>query len=197
MRFNGRATTDAQELAALVVADGASGGFIKDSERATAAQARAGASTSAVLTPSNFADAAAFRAYLSTNQTGIADVTATLVAVDTEVADIGGLFAASLWTPPAGRRIFFRGQVLWATTNFTVADGINIYIYKNGTAGTLMAAIQGNIAIPGSNYQQVACTDLPNGTDTYGLYVAGDTTGAGAMTLIAGAAITFCEGWQL
>lgn len=32
MRFNGRATTDAQELAALVAADGSTGGFLKDSD---------------------------------------------------------------------------------------------------------------------------------------------------------------------
>lgn len=32
MRFNGRATTDAQQLTALVAADGTAGGFIKDSE---------------------------------------------------------------------------------------------------------------------------------------------------------------------
>ena len=32
MRFNGRATTDAQALTALVAADGTTGGFIKDSQ---------------------------------------------------------------------------------------------------------------------------------------------------------------------
>lgn len=38
MRFNGRATTDAQELAALVTADGATSGFVKDSEVSTFAR---------------------------------------------------------------------------------------------------------------------------------------------------------------
>lgn len=47
MRFNGRATTDAQELTALVAADGTSGGFIKDSQATAAGLSVLGAADAA------------------------------------------------------------------------------------------------------------------------------------------------------
>jgi hypothetical protein len=47
MRFNGRATSDAGQLAALVAADGSSGGFIKDSEASAAGLSMLGSASAA------------------------------------------------------------------------------------------------------------------------------------------------------
>lgn len=70
MRFNGRATTDAQALTSLVAADGTSGGFIKDSQAgnlpATATNDSASAGNLGEFISSTVLDAA--QVSLTTNQ---------------------------------------------------------------------------------------------------------------------------------
>lgn len=89
----------------------------------------------------------------------------TKLTFSTELFDTGNRFAASTWTPPAGRPVMLIGHM----TIPTVANSqALISIYKNGAEfkrGT--QAITPTIDNVGVH---VSCIDVPNGTDTYDLW---------------------------
>lgn len=178
------------ELTALVAADGSSGGFVKDADRATDADARAQTSTTAVLTPANLAGRASFSAHKNAvNQTGVADGATVKVTMDTEVFDVGGLYdaAQSRWTPPAGR---IRLSARIAATGVKASGGIQAYIYKNGALlrlGSYFPLQTGN--------SSVSCLDVANGTDYYELYAYADATTT--VTLVGVINATYFEGEQI
>lgn len=122
-----------------------------------------------------------------TNQTGITSAGFTKVTFSTEVWDVGGYFAASTWTPPAGK---YR---VTACCEFTGASGVDAellitLIYKNGVAHRQFSQRRS-----GTNEQSVLVSvDVEaNGTDTFEVYVFKGGAGAGTING-ATAATWFC-----
>lgn len=172
--------TPAETLTQIVAADGTTLGFVKDSDRATDAEARAKASTTAVLTPANLAGIASFKANKGgSDQTGVTAAQFTAVTFGTEVYDVGSLFASSAWTPPAGKV-----RLTAVVTFASVDDGAcQCAIYKNGGL-----FINGSYAAQFSNAGRSVATgtDSANGTDVYTVQANAAATGtydiSGAIT---------------
>lgn len=108
----------------------------------------------------------------STDQTGIADSTATLITFSTARFDIGAHFSSNAWTPPAGlvalqASLFIGGTV--AAGNLGAVS-----IYKNGSplaqgeapASTVFNGAQASVSV----------RDVANGTDSYSVYGYLDTS---------------------
>lgn len=161
---------------------------------ATAAQALAAAVATVPLAPSNLADAACFRAHKNgTDQTGVADFTDTLVTFGTEVYDVGGLFASSRWTPPAGRKVRLSAQ---ARITGTIGTGNYCYIaiFKNGAVLAVGVPV---VAIALNDHSvSVSCEDAPIGADYYEAFVFVDTV-SGTATVNGSTASTSFSGAQI
>ena len=124
----------------------------------------------------------------ATNQTGITSATNIKVTYSTEEWDIGGYFASSTWTPPAGR------YQLTAAAAFTNANGvdnelISNMIFKNGAVFKATYFDRGSTGTIGSI---ISCIVEANGTDTFDHYV--NKGGAGDGTLSGGVADTWFQG---
>lgn len=186
MRFNGRATTDAQALLALVGADGSSGGFVKDADRATDAEARAQSSSVKVLTPANLAARASFSAVSATNQS-VATGTTTKVNFATVGWDTAPWYNNStMQAAPAGK---VRLSASIYATGATAATAFGVYLYKGGVLYRTLAGAPvtsaGDIIVSGS------CLVDSNGSDLYDIRVNGTT--AGSITLQSGFCVFECE----
>lgn len=72
----------------------------------------------------------AFRAYASTNQTGIVTGTATKLTLDTEVFDTNNNFASSRFTPTVAGYYQINGIVTMQST--TTNQAVGALIFKNG-----------------------------------------------------------------
>jgi len=194
MRYNNRAYTDQQILTTLVAVDGASGGFIKDADRATDDETRSQVSTSKVLTPSNLAGAASFKTTLSANQTGIATATATKLAFNTESWDTGSFFDTTnnRWTPPAGK-VALQAKISFTGT-WAIGNTVFLMLYKNGSL--LEHAVPFWASVANAMRCHGVWVDSANGTDFYEAYVQA-TIDSGTGTVSNVAANSNFAGWQL
>lgn len=105
----------------------------------------------------------------SSNQTGIATNTDTLLTWGTEVYDNGSFFASSLWTPPAGLVAISAGAYS-TSANIDTGDDITISLYKNAASykvGNKSKSVAASTTISSLGTWQ----DSANGTDTYGIWV--------------------------
>lgn len=163
---------------------------------AVASDVRAGTSSTLAMTPASNASAV-FKAYRTTDQTGIADATYTKIVFNTEVADVGGWYDNTTnyrWTPLSTRPVeIFVNGVLSGT--FTAGNLAFVALYKNGSLfqnGTGAQAVAAN-----SNSSTVLAVDVPNGTtDYYEAYAFIDTT-AGTGTLVGNIQSSNFQGHQL
>lgn len=114
----------------------------------------------------------------------------TKLTFSTEAFDVGGYFASSTWTPPAGKPVLLAGAV---TLTAAVATLMTVAIIKNGAEYKRGTMIFGS----GSSAQvvNVSCLDFPNGTDTYELH-AFQNTGASQNT-VATSNLTYFQGTTL
>jgi hypothetical protein len=142
---------------------------------ATNAQTQAGVLSTVPVTPLNLANRAMFSVHKGgTDQTGIVSNTPTLITWSTEANDVGGYFASSKWTPPAGGVRL--NASLFISAGLTVSTLTILYIYKNGAAWKQFLTYG---AISESNGVSVTANDVANGTDYYEvyLYMPSATTG--------------------
>ncbi len=118
---------------------------------------------------------ACFSAHATADQTGIADITLTQILFGTEAFDVGGHFASSAWTPPAGKVVLIFNTVI--TGDITASTLTSRLIFKDGSllaqsnlpalstqAGGQIVAVD---TASGSNvYTAIAYVDLNSGTGT-------------------------------
>lgn len=147
--------------------------------------------TNITAASASFNGPAAFTAYNSASQTGIASATATkLTGLTTESYDIGSFYDApnSKWTPPVGR-VTISGCATF-TAGIAAGATVALQLWKNGayfkSIGTASAPTNLITGACGST------TDVANGTDYYELYVYAD--GAGTKTVINGPISTYFSG---
>jgi hypothetical protein len=160
---------------------------------ATDTQARAQASASTVLSPSNLAARASFSANKNAvAQTGIADNTLTKVTFTNEDFDTGGFYDAtnSLWTPPVGG-IRISASVL-VTGTLSAAASFTLAVYKNSAVYKVFRGINGAT--------ETGCTgtaiDIANGSDYYEIYILVRTS-AGTGTVSGSVVSSFFQGEQI
>ena len=82
------------------------------------------------------ANTPAFEAYLSSDQTGVSDNSATKVEIDTELFDTDGCYDNSTnyrFTPTTAGKYFVYASVNGKTDNAAYLTHMNLYIYKNGS----------------------------------------------------------------
>jgi hypothetical protein len=122
-----------------------------------------------------------------TDQTGIVDATITALTFGTEAYDRGGFFASNVWTPPAGLVVLKAGVIATGTLDTTNPSGL--IITKNGATFKL----QNNAQAAGVFGGALACSDIANGSDVYGVSVSINTA-AGTATATGAAANTWFMG---
>lgn len=145
-------------------------------EIATDSEYVAKAAADKSLVPSNLAALPTVHAHK--NGTAQASITSTAdikLTFSTESWDIGGYFASSTWTPPAGK-VRISAQAFFGTTNAVNGELIQIKVYKNGAA--VHRQLQYRV---GTSFQTIAISVLEtaNGTDTFEIYVNKGGTGDG------------------
>lgn len=142
------------------------------------------------LKVATFTGTPAFRAHKNgSDQTGIADNTATTLTLGTEAYDIGGYFASNGWTPPAGK-ISMSARVHLTGTAAAGSQGI-ITILEAGVA-VAQANFYGGANQVGMGINFETTTD---GTKTYTVQVQFDVS-SGTVTALGGATLTyFCGHW--
>lgn len=126
------------------------------------------------------------------NQTGIADVTATKVTFTTEVSDAGGYYDAanSKWTPPAGN-VMIQGQLV-AQGTFAAGVGHAVFLYKNGAADSsivVYSTVANQVIMP------FAFIAAANGADYFEIYVYIDTS-SGTGTVEGSTGNSYFKGAQ-
>jgi hypothetical protein len=121
------------------------------------------------------------------DQTGIADVTPTLVTWSTEVYDIGGFFSSNTWTPPAGK--IFLHAALYITGTITAGALGVCYIYKNGSPFKQGPAVAGTNFAPTS----VSIEDVAGGSDAYTVFAYIDVS-ASTGTVNGGTDLSYFMG---
>ena len=136
--------------------------------------------------------AASFSAHNNAVAQSIPNAAFTKLTFSTEDFDTGALFAASAWTPPAGKPVMLAG--VYTSAASVAAAQMTVAVYKNGAEfkrGTEIAA-----AGVGTTGSSVTCIDIPNGTDVYELWafqgtgVAQNTNGAASRTYFQGTTLT-------
>lgn len=157
-------------------------------EIATNAEWLAMTATDKAVVPSNLAAKPTFLGDKNAvDQTGITSTVATKVTAATEQWDIGGYYASSTWTPPAGKyRV--HGQATFTAANGVDNELLLALIYKNGSAHRYTANKRG-----GTTAETVVINALvtANGTDTFEFYVRKDGAGDGTLSGIV-AETFFC-----
>lgn len=130
---------------------------------------------------------ACFKAHKNaSDQTGVADNTATQVTFGTEVYDIGGFYASNAWTPPAGK-IRLTASVLVSGT--TVGSIGAIFIQKDGADLT-----QSNFQTPnGGGTLFVTVDDVCTGSNAYTVKASLDVS-AGTVTFSGLVRCTYFSG---
>lgn len=126
-----------------------------------------------------------------TNQS-IPSGTVTSLTLGTTAFNVGSYFAASAWTPPAGRLVEMTGT---CSMTLTGSGAIYAAIFKNGVEFKRGAQVGfSGFAAVGAG-MSVCALDLPNGTDVYTLQVfqntgsAMNTNGAASLTWFQGTTI--------
>lgn len=147
---------------------------------ATDAQTRTGTATGVVVQPSNLTARGGFSATKSGSQTGIVDVTDTVLTFDTETYDVGSWFTANAWTPAAGLVSLTCNTLITGTLDATASAVM--YIRKNGTSIAANYNAQPIAAVG----LALAAQDTANGTDAYTCVVninvtSGTSTATGAI----------------
>lgn len=147
---------------------------------ATQTEVNAGASATVIVSPSTLAGRPSFSVHK--NGTQQSDLTGggvfTKVTYSTEAWDIGGYFANSTWTPPAGKYLITAAHV-WTTTNAVADELLAIAIYKNG-ADIKQSFLYRTSTSTATNWM-TALVDA-NGSDTFEIYAYKGGTGTGALS---------------
>lgn len=136
------------------------------------------------------ASAASFSAHNNGVNQSIPNNVLTKLDMSTEVFDTGNCFAASRWTPPAGKPVMLTGAMAMVTA---INSLTTVAVFKNGVTfkrGAMLSApnVTTEVAV-------VTCIDIPNGTDYYELF-GFQTTGAASSTN-GGATLTYFQGTTL
>jgi hypothetical protein len=134
---------------------------------------------------------ASFSAHNNGVAQSIPNVTFTKLTFSTKAYDVGSKFATSTWTPPANRVVQMTGAVFFGAS--VAGTVITVSVYKNGVEYKRGSSlVSGGTA---ATSVSVACQDIPNGTDTYELWVyqstgaAQNTNGAASLTYFQGTSI--------
>ena len=93
-----------------------------------------GAVTSVKTTGVGGANTPAFFAYLSADQTGLSDDTATKININTEVLDTDNCFASNKFTPTTAGKYFLYACINLDSGNYSQLRACEVYIYKNGSS---------------------------------------------------------------
>ena len=116
------------------------------------------------------------RAYLGTDQTGIASGVATKVLLDTEMWDIGSNFASYKYVCPVTGYYSAKWGVYGQTTDGAITHGLS-YLYKNGVLARYGSYFQAEAA--GDSFISIGCDDVYCAAADYlELWGLGVTTGA-------------------
>jgi hypothetical protein len=166
---------------------------------ATDAQVREQTATGVGASPANLAGRACFLAHKNgTNQTGIANNTATKVTFGAETFDVGGLFDTtnSRWTPPTGTKVRIGGMV-YVSAGVLSSGGNQLLLYKNGALLRALdihaaSALATEVILSGSTIESAD-------GGYYELYVSVLTSSAGVDTATAfgNASYTYFYGEQV
>jgi len=108
----------------------------------------------------------AFSAHNNGTTQPVADSVFVKLNMSTEVFDLNGNFAASAWTPPAGRPVLLTGA---ASVVMSLPGAVSVAIFKNGVQFRNGTVLQADASTEPS--ATVTCFDVPNGTDVYDLRV--------------------------
>lgn len=127
-----------------------------------------------------------------TDQTGIADVTFTLVTWSNELFDKGGFFASDGWTPPKGK-VHMQAELLVSGT-FTIGNQLAINIYKNGAGFKQHNTMASSVISGGGVF--IAIEDDANGSDVYTVRVYADVN-SGTATVAGNTNNTFFTGFWI
>jgi len=159
---------------------------------ASDAEARAVASAAKFLTPANLAARACFSVHKnSSDQSGIASATPTLLTFGAEEFDVGGYFASDTWTPPAGPVRL--SAAAFISSGQTVSGETRLDFYKNGSVRrygqVLYSPVAGAVGVYGT------MIDVANGTDAYTVRIYG--TSGGTLTVSGSPLLTYFMGEQI
>jgi hypothetical protein len=125
------------------------------------------------------------------DQTGLLPATETKITFATEIEDVGGYFATSRWTPPAGI-VELKASVAF-TAGLVDQEVYFVGIYKNGSV--FKYGQQSRESGAASLAVSINVYDRANGGDFYEVYAAG--TGAGNKTVAGTAVNTWFQGhWK-
>lgn len=121
------------------------------------------------------------------NQTGVADSTATQITFGTEAYDVGGYFASNAWTPPPGKVNMHAS--FYASGTITAGALGAIYIYKDGSPYKQ----RNDTAVTGSVMCSISVDDVANGSNVYTVFGYVDVA-SGTATFNGGADLTYFQG---
>ena len=127
--------------------------------------------------------AVAFSAHKNGTPQTVPTGTPTLITWSTTAYDVGGHFASSLWTPPAGK-VYLTSSAICTplppiTYSFTGANFQFWGLLKNGSLLKQTASYEQ--ANSNGAVLSVTAEDVANGTDTYGVQATFTLTGASAQ----------------
>lgn len=161
-------------------------------EIATDAEFLAQVATDKALVPSNLAATPAFLAHKNgSDQSGVASGSGTAVTFGTEVFDIGGYFASSAWTPPAGK---YRVTACLQFTNGNAVDNEALTAEIHVAAALVRRAISYR---PGTGGGGVIVSTIVEVNGSQAITVATFKGGAGTGTIEGDATDTWFCGERL
>lgn len=139
----------------------------------------------------------AFSVYLGTDQTGVANNTATKITWDTESFDIGGNFDSTTnrrFTAPRAMRLYVYAQAD-ITQNVADNDRIDLMIYVNGSP--VRIARDRSRGTNGSRVQVSDILNLAKGDYVEIFALAGEVAGSGTHTISSGSSATYFVGHEI
>ena len=143
----------------------------------------------------------AFRAYLSSDQTGLGSGTLYKVTFQSETYDTDNCFDSTTnyrFTPTVAGKYFFNYQVYMSSSG----GASNIYItrvnaQKNGSSNIIFKQTDfSSNPISNNGFNGSGTVDMNGSSDYLEIYARGDL-GSGTVTLISGEANTFFEAYRI
>ena len=143
----------------------------------------------------------AFRAYLSSDQTGLGSGTLYKVTFQSETYDTDNCFDSTTnyrFTPTVAGKYFFNYQVYMSSSG----GASNLYItrvnaQKNGSSNIIFKQTDfSSNPISNNGFNGSGTVDMNGSSDYLEIYARGDT-GSGTVTLISGEANTFFEAYRI
>ena len=143
----------------------------------------------------------AFRAYLSSDQTGLGSTTLYKVTFQSETYDTDNCFDNTTnyrFTPTVAGKYFFNYQVYMSSSG----GASNLYVtrvnaQKNGSSNIVFKQTDfSSNPINNNGFNGSGTVDMNGSSDYLEIYARGDT-GSGTVTLISGEANTFFEAYRI